>query len=88
MSKSEQTVGIAAKLYDARKAMKFLYGERFQQEVAEYRPYIESVMQRLDKDTIHAGMHLLETLQKTGASGVMQAMVLATIVEMIEPSPL
>jgi hypothetical protein len=80
-------VQIAAKLYDARDAMRGFWRERYAEKVAEYQPYILAAMQKYGCDEMKATMKLVALLQeKEPESWMQQALVLASYVEMIEPS--
>jgi hypothetical protein len=80
-------VQIAAKLYDARDAMRGFWCERYAEKVADYQQYIRAAMQKYGCDEMQATMKLVALLQeKEPDSGMQQALVLAGYVEMIEPS--
>lgn len=77
----------AAKLYEARDAMRLLYGPRFASEVAKYRPCIEAIMgAQADPNALTAGIELARRLEKVGGGAAMLLCALGTAVEMIEPS--
>lgn len=80
-------IQIAAKMYEARDAMRFLWKETYPSEIAKYQEFIKAQMAKADADALHATMELMQKLQsKFPDSGVTQAMILAACVEMIEPS--
>lgn len=82
-----QAFDVCAKLYRAHDAMKSLHGDDFPAKVAEYRPHVERMMAARKCDTLTAGLILLKRLQeKVPCSEMNQALLCATIVEMIEPS--
>lgn len=83
----KNVVQLAAKLYDARDAMRGFWRERYAEKVAEYQGYIRSGMQKYACDEMKATMRLVELLQeKEAGSGMHQALILAAYVEMVEPS--
>jgi hypothetical protein len=78
---------IAAKLYDARDAMRGLWRDKYGEKIADYQRYIRAGMQKYGCDEMKATMKLVALLQeKEPDSGMQQALVLAAYVEMIEPS--
>ena len=79
-------VQMAAKMYDARDAMKRLFGDKYQAEIAEHQKYIKIQMQSEGVGELKATMRIMTMLQaKLPNSGITQALVLAACVELIEP---
>jgi hypothetical protein len=81
-----EQIKLAAKLYEARDSARFIHGDNFPAKVAEFRPHIEKVMKAKNLDTLKATMDLVKTLQDLDAPGALQLIILATGVEMIEPT--
>lgn len=80
-------VQAAAKLYEARDAMVSLYGDRFSEKVAEFRPFIEAAMKKHQVDVLQAAIKLCKDLEGAGldSRGNTKILIMATAVEMIEP---
>jgi len=80
-------VQIAAKLYDMRDTAKRILGERWPAMMARYRPDIELKMVCTEVDALTAARSMVASLQKASPdSGGAQMCILATAVEMVEPS--
>lgn len=79
-------VQLAAQMYDARDAMRGLFGDRFSLKVAEYQGYIKKVAAAHKCDEMKAAMTLIAKLEQQGLGGISQALILAAYVELIEPS--
>lgn len=85
--KTLNTIQIAAKLYDARDTMRSFWGEKYPEKVEDYKKYILAAMKKYGCDEMKATMKLVELLQeKEQDSGMHQALILASYVEIIEPS--
>lgn len=78
-------IQIAAKLYEARDAMKSLYGDRFREKVAGWRPIIQAAMRKHGVDEVGAILKLNEALGGR-AGGITTLIIMAVAVEMVEPS--
>ena len=78
---SEQAVKIAATLYKARDAMRFILGDRYREHCQFWVESINRVMQRRGCDEMHAMIELGKELHEKGGG---TEMLLATYVEMIE----
>lgn len=83
MSETERVVATAARLYDARRAVRTLFGEeRFRAKIGEVQPIIEEYMRQHQVDTLEAAIAMAGPLENPHA----QVLILATAVEMLEPS--
>jgi hypothetical protein len=82
----EKLVTVAAKLYEARRTMRAFYGARFADKIAEYKPYVLRVMAAKKCNEMQAGMEMINELKDQPECGMHCALLMATIVEMIEPS--
>lgn len=82
---SERLVKIASRLYAARDAMRVVHGSNYTQKVADTRPLVELVMRGARCSELVAGLQLAEAAANRGHDGV-ALMVLATVVEMVEPA--
>jgi hypothetical protein len=83
MSATQQQVQTAAKLYEARDAVRRLLGDGFKAAVAKYAYFIR-LAESEGRSTLEAGLHLAKT---AGLSAEGRVMVLAATVELIEPTP-
>jgi hypothetical protein len=83
MPHGEQLVRMAARLYEARDTLRRLQGDRFAQTVANTRPAVEAYMEHHQVSELTAGMQMCERVRFDGFA---QLAILATVVEMIEPS--
>lgn len=80
-------VQTAAKMLDTRDTLRGLLGfEQFKLECAQYEPLIRGVMAHDHCSELDAALRLIKLMQKKHDSDMSQMMVLATAVEMIEPS--
>jgi hypothetical protein len=86
MIASRQQVEIASKFYQAQKAMKFLYGGKYDDKISETKVVIQQVAAANKCDVIPAVQLCVEHIveQFPYDNGLMVAMLLATAVEMIE----
>lgn len=81
MSRTEQAVEIMAKLYEARRGMRSLFGDEFDQKIKQWREALREIQKAHNVDILTAGMHYLKIAQENNASGATQAMIMAAIVE-------
>lgn len=82
---SEKKIEVAAKLIEARDAMKRLLGPSgWAQGVGTWRPAIEARMKSMNTDNVLATV--LPVAQEMSAAGQAPAMLLAVACEMIAPS--
>lgn len=85
MMDSEKQIRIAAKLYDARDAVKRLLPEKeYQQSVNFMRAVLKRVQEQQRCDELVAAMWLVRRVDPADSAEKM--LILATAVEMIEPS--
>lgn len=78
-------IQIAAKLYDARDAMKELYGARFDAVTKEYKEHLQAFATRNKVSVTDAALTLARELERAGhGSGI--PLLLASAVELVEPS--
>jgi hypothetical protein len=81
---TEQQIRMAARLYEARDALLRLQGaEGFARTVANTRPAVEAYMEHYQVSELTAAMQMCERVRFDGFA---QLAILATVVEMIEPS--
>jgi hypothetical protein len=84
---TEQQISLAAKLYEARAALRFLWGDRYAEELAPWKEMLGKI--RIDRqlDTLPAAFLMISELDKKhlGNSSSRLA-VLAAAVELIEPT--
>jgi hypothetical protein len=85
MTKEEQAVTLTAELYRIRKAMQFLWGEQYQEKMAEWRKAIEEVAAAKQISHLNAAMQLGKEAQKRGADHLF-LQIMSAYVEMTEPS--
>lgn len=78
---SQQAVQIAAKLYEARDAIKMMLGERYQQRVRETARHISQLMQVRKCTVLEAALQIGTAVQQAGDN---PAIVFAAAVEMTE----
>lgn len=81
----EQAIAMTAKLYETRKAVKFLLGDKYPAKMAEWRHAIEQVAAARQVSDTKATILLCNQASKDGSSTVV-AVILAAYVEMTEPS--
>lgn len=84
---SETHIDLANKFYRARKAMKSLLGDKYEQKVEDNRKIIEKLQGILRCDVFDATMFCIEKVTEKFPynCGDSIAMLLATCVEMLEP---
>lgn len=84
MTTSEQAIGIAAKMYDARSTLKRLCPDKFYDRCKEWQEVILKVSVGKGISELEAVIDMLQTLKES--SGMSVLWVLAAYVEMVEPS--
>ena len=83
----EEQIKLAARLYKCRDTAKGLHRENYAAKVAEYNPYIWAAMDKYKVNELGAVMKMVEVLEKAGkADGMAVMMLMAAVVELIEPS--
>lgn len=78
---SQQAVQIAAKLYEARDAMKMLLGVKYAERIRETARHIRQLMEVRKCGELQAALDLATAVQQDGGN---PAIVFAACVEMIE----
>ena len=83
---TEKQVQIAAKLYEARSAMRSLLGEKYPARVEVFKQYIREVMAKTGCDYMMATIQIAKALaaDTTKDTGVQQGMIYAACVEISE----
>ena len=84
MSHMERAVHITHKLYKIRDAAKSAYAARYPEAVKPYMEIIEAVAKGEGASVMAVGQHMAEEMGNAGHSPLM---VLAAMVELLEPSP-
>ena len=79
---SEQVVTIAAKMYEARKGLRSLFGERYDENCERWREVLR--VQSAERPILDVALEMLKDMQQRGADGWAQAWVLAAAVDVIE----
>ena len=80
---SEKHVRLAAKMYDARRVLKSLYPDNFSKRCQEWQDVIKKVSEGKGVSELDA---VIDILGKLKDSGIAQMWVLASYVELMEPS--
>jgi hypothetical protein len=81
---SENTVGIAAKLYEARATLRDMLGEKYSQRMEQFAGAIQAEMKRTGQSSIAVAISLAAN---EGERPMVQLHLLSAAVEMVEPSP-
>lgn len=77
-------VQMAAKLYDTRDTMRRFFGDKYQEKVNEYRPYLEAEAKNHGGQVLSAMIALCQKLNADGGGHeIAVAMMMATAVEMV-----
>lgn len=76
-------VGIAAKMYEARRTLKFLLPDQFHARCQHWQEIIKKVSAGKELSDLEAVIDMLRVIQPDGMA---QLWLLAAYVEMIEPS--
>jgi hypothetical protein len=81
-------IEIAAKMYDARRGVLFLIGEeKFKERVKEFRPMFQACSKADGLSDIETTIKLMKGLQLSNPNnGMAQMLLLASCVEIMEPS--
>jgi hypothetical protein len=82
MRRAEQNVKIAADLYEARRAARFLLGDRYAETLKPYRDFIGRVMAAESLPVLRAALKIGRSIPPS--DGIPLMCVLAATVEMIE----
>lgn len=80
----ERAITIAAKLYEHRKAMRFLHGDAYPARVAEMRPYLQTIMSEKGTSEMGAALALAKHCIERPYT---VSLIMATALEMMEPTP-
>jgi hypothetical protein len=82
MTRAEQDINTAAKLYEARRAAKFILGARYAETLRPYRDFIGHVMASEGLPVLRAALKIGLSIPPTDAIPLM--CVMAAAVEMME----
>lgn len=82
----EKIVRLGAKLYEIRDRVRWVLGDRWPEKVAQVRAMLEVRMRLAHEDELSAAAFLARPAAENG-DGMWALLILATAVEMIEPSP-
>ena len=83
MNATEQHVGIAAQMYECRATARRLLGERFKPKMREFGKIVQAVAKRDNCNEIVAGATVIKEAKLFGMDSLM---LMAAVVEMVEPS--
>lgn len=83
MNANEQHVEIAAKMYECRTAARSILGDKYQDKMRELAQVVMAVAERDQCNPIVAGATVIKT---AGLEGMQSLMLMAAVVEMVEPS--
>lgn len=84
MTNSERAVGVAAKMYDARRTLKSLCPEKYFERCREWQDVIKKIAADNNWSELETVIDILGRLKHE--SGMSVLWVLAAYVEMVEPS--
>jgi hypothetical protein len=79
----EQQIKIAAKLYKCRDTAKWFWGVRYREKIEEGQQLIRAAMKRYQTDEMKAAIELGQHLE---GNGMAIMIIMAALVEMLEPS--
>ena len=82
MSATEKQIRMAADLYEARDAMRAILGDKFARRMKETGDYIDRIAAARGVSQMAAGIGLARSRQ-----GMDAVLVLAAVVELVEPTP-
>jgi hypothetical protein len=85
MIASEVQIKQAAKLYQCRDCAKFLFGDDYHQKIEPYQQVIKSLAAAEELEIIPAATRICNT-GNNKENGMLQMIILAAAVEIIEPS--
>lgn len=83
MNATEQHVEIAAKMYECRTAARSILGDKYQDKMCELAHVVRAVAKRDNCNDIVAGATVIKA---AGLEGMQALMLMAAVVEMVEPS--
>lgn len=83
---AERAIGMASKLYEARRASRTLLGSRWREHMQFIGEAIKLCQQRTGMDTIQAAMKMCERCHANGGPATDSVHILAAAVELVEPS--
>lgn len=83
MSATEHHVAMAAKMYQCRTTAQRLLGDKFRQRMQDYASVVRAVAKRDNCNDIVAGATVIK---EAGLQGMDSLLLMAAVVEMIEPS--
>jgi len=83
MTATAQQIQLAAKLYEARDAMRSLLGDRYAARMAELGGVLKKVAARDSSNEIQAAQTVIRAIDAQGFDAVQ---LLAAAVELVEPS--
>lgn len=81
---SEETVGMADKLYAARKATKFILGDRYTEFSTGMADLIRDIIKQSPRKDLSPLSVAIELAQAPGIGGHQQMMIFATAVDMTD----
>lgn len=81
---SANKVQLTAKLYDARSAMRFLWGDKYREKIKPLIDQLHEAAEKWQLTPIKTMLRACDEMEKLGASGVDLAMVIAAYVEDVE----
>lgn len=83
MIATQKQVALAAKLYEARDAMRRILGDKFAARMAELGAVIKSVAAKRNQNELQAAQDIISAGELQGMDAVQ---LLAAAVELVEPS--
>lgn len=83
MNATEQHVQLAAKMYECRTAARSILGEKYQEKMREIAQVVSAVAKRDKCNAIVAGATVIKA---ENLGGMESLMLMAAVVEMVEPS--
>lgn len=81
---TEQIINITAQMYAARKAMRFLFGDRYEAEVREIMPHLKQLAEDWKLSLVQTMLRASQELTAKGDNGVGVGMLIAAYVEDVE----
>ncbi len=84
MSATEQHVRVAAQMYDCRDAARRLLGDKYHARMQAYGCVVRGVARRANCNDIVAGATVIKA---AGLQGIDALLIMAAVVEMVEPTP-
>jgi len=83
MNATEQHVAMAAKMYECRATARWLLGDKYREHMDERAKVVRAVAKRDNCNDIVAGATVIK---EAGLQGMDALLLMATVVEMTEPS--